>query len=68
MKNYKRFIVPVFVCAVLFIGAGAAFFYIKEQITLKPDQFIQEKANFLQLFENSSEIHRLWTEGEESRE
>jgi hypothetical protein len=68
MKNYKRFIVPVLVCAVLFAGAGIAFFYKGRTEASKPDQFVQEKASFMRLFQNSSEIHRLWTEGEESRE
>jgi hypothetical protein len=68
MKNYKRFIVPVLVCAVLFIGAGITFFYKNRLKTSKPDQFVQERASFMRLFQNSSEIQRVWTEGEESRE
>ena len=68
MKNYKRFIVPVLVCIVLFIGAGGVFFYKTRNIAITPDQFVQDKADFLRLFENSTEIHRLWIQGEESRE
>lgn len=68
MKNYKRFIVPVLVCAVLFTAVGLAFFYKSGFQTPKPDQFVQEKSAFLRLFQNSSEIHRIWIEGEESRE
>jgi hypothetical protein len=54
------------ICAVLLTGAilwqksGAK----KE----KPDQFIQEKESLNRLLQNSSEIHRIWTEGEDSRE
>ncbi|QDK40322.1 hypothetical protein DOM21_02400 [Bacteriovorax stolpii] len=34
----------------------------------KPDYFVQEKAGLNRLIQNSSEIHRMWIEGEESRE
>lgn len=67
MKNFKRFIVPVALCAVL-IGAGVAFFYKKGPKIQKPDQFVQEKEGLNRLIQNSSEIHRMWIEGEESRE
>jgi hypothetical protein len=70
MKEFKRYFVPVLslsICAVL--AAGGWFFYAKfPQNDLKPDQFVQDKAALERLLENSSEIHRLWTEGEDSRE
>lgn len=40
----------------------------KQRISLKPDQIIQDKAALSRLIQNSSEIHKLWLEGEESRE
>jgi hypothetical protein len=67
MKNYKRFIVKVVVCAVIF-GAGIAIFLMREAKNKKPDHFIQEKEALNRLIQNSSEIHKLWLEGEESRE
>ena len=67
MKNYKRFIVPVLVCAGILAATGA-FFYRKKTLVNNPDHFIQEKAALVRLIQNSSEIHRVWTEGEESRE
>ncbi|AUN99681.1 hypothetical protein C0V70_16515 [Bacteriovorax stolpii] len=67
MKNFKRFIVPVALCAVL-IGAGIAVFMKGVPKSDKPDYFVQEKAGLNRLIQNSSEIHRMWIEGEESRE
>lgn len=67
MKNYKRFIAPVLFCAVL-AGISIAVFYKNQKNEQNPDRFIQEKAAFLRLLENSSEIHKLWEAGEESRE
>ncbi len=67
MKNFKRFIVQVSVCAVI-LGAGGALFYKIQKESVNPEQFIQEKAALVRLIQNSSEIHRLWNEGEESRE
>ena len=67
MKNFKRFIVQVTVCAVI-LGAGASFFYKMQKESGNPEQFIQEKAGLTRLIQNSSEIQRLWNEGEESRE
>ncbi len=67
MKKFKRFIVQLALCAVL-IGAGIFFFYRKSPQNLKPDHFVQEKAALTRLIQNSSEIQRMWIEGEESRE
>ena len=67
MKKFKRFIAPVFVCAVLLMVFGA-FFYKFQTENANPEQFIQEKAGLLRLIQNSSEIHQLWNAGEESRE
>lgn len=67
MKNYKRFIVPVLVCAGIFALAGI-FFYREQKESNNPDRFVQEKAALSRLIQNSSEIHRIWIEGEESRE
>ena len=67
MKNYKRFIVQIAFCAVIF-GISGTVFYKMFRPSQNPDQFIQEKDSILRLIQNSSEIHRLWTEGEESRE
>lgn len=70
MKEFKRYIVPLLtmsLCAVLlFLGW---FFYQNNQIKgPKTDQFVQEKAALSRLLQNSSEIHRIWNEGEDSRE
>ncbi|MBC7714574.1 MAG: hypothetical protein H7177_14605 [Rhizobacter sp.] len=67
MKKFKRFIVPVFVVAAILVAGGALFYKIQKQND-NPEQFIQDKAAFLRLIQNSSEIHRLWNQGEESRE
>jgi hypothetical protein len=67
MKNFKRFIVPVFVVAVIFLAISAIFWKFRRTPT-NPEHFIQEKAGLQRLIQNSSEIHRLWNEGEESRE
>jgi hypothetical protein len=67
MKNFKRFIVPVLVCAAILAGLGIYFYKLRKGVS-NPDQFIQAKAGILRLIQNSSEIHRLWNEGEESRE
>jgi hypothetical protein len=67
MKNYKRFIVKVVVCAVL-IGAGFVIFQLKSTKTKKPDHFIQDKEGINRLIQNSSEIQKLWVQGEDARE
>ena len=67
MKIFKRFIVQVTVCAVI-LGAGAVFFYKMQKESINPEQFIREKEGLTRLIQNSSEIHKLWNEGEESKE
>ena len=67
MKNFKRFIVPLALCAVL-IGLGGLYFYKFRKISANSDRFIQDKQAYLRLIQNSSEIHKLWEAGEESRE
>ena len=67
MKNFKRFIVPLLVCAGIILVGGAVFYKFQKE-NANPEQFIQEKAALNRLIQNSSEIHRLWSEGEESRE
>lgn len=70
MKKFKRrplIILSLSICAVLIIALW--FFYQKTPgMDLKAERFVQEKAAFERLIQNSSEIHRLWTEGEDSRE
>lgn len=70
MKEFKSrpiIILSLSICAVLII---ALWFFIQKnpQNALKAEQFVQEKATLERLLQNSSEIHRLWTEGEDSRE
>ena len=64
MRHFKRFIAVGLFCDVV-IGAGYAIFRVmpddSTQMTLK-------KEGFLRLVKNSAEIHRVWIEGEESRE
>ena len=67
MKQFKRFIAPVLICAVILGGAGYYFFWMQKDLS-NPDRFVQDKSALLRLIKNSSEIHRLWNEGEESRE
>lgn len=67
MGKFKRFYVPMLLCAVLVAGASAYYTFFNQK-RKKPDHFIQDKAGLLRLLKNSSEIHRLWNEGEESRE
>ena len=55
------------VCAL--IGASYLYFYShNSSFSGKAEHFIQEKAALNRLIENSSEIRRIWKEGEESRE
>ena len=70
MKDFKRYIVSLLslsICAVLILGGW--FLYLKNE---KPngmtDHFVQDKAALERLLQNSSEIHRIWNEGEDSRE
>ena len=67
MKNYKRFIVPVLLCAVVLVTGGFYFYHNQEKLS-NPERFVQEKAAYLRLIQDSSEIHSLWEAGEESRE
>lgn len=70
MKDFKRSTVPLLtltICAVLLLG-GALFYKKWQKPVEKSDQFIQDKAALARLLENSSEIHRIWNEGEDSRE
>lgn len=69
MKDFKRYIVPlltVSVCAVLLVG-GWLLWQKKQLMNPKADQFVQEKEALLRLLKNSSEIHTLWNDGEDSR-
>lgn len=70
MKDFKRYIVlsiSVSICAVLLIGGW--FLWQKTELKgPKTDQFIQDKEALTRLLQNSSEIHRIWNEGEDSRE
>ncbi|MDO9183848.1 MAG: hypothetical protein Q7U04_15645 [Bacteriovorax sp.] len=69
MKEFKSYIVPLLtlsLCAVLLTGSW--FFYLKKDIpSAKSDQFIQDKEALGRLLQNSSEIQKMWTEGEDSR-
>ncbi len=70
MKEFKRsnaVLILLSLCAVLLLGVW--FFYLKNpQNESKSDQFVQDKLAMERLLENSSEIHRIWNEGEDSRE
>ena len=70
MKEFKRFNVSILImsiCAVLLLGRGFA--YLKKQNSAAmTEQFVREKEALQRLLENSSEIHRIWNEGEDSRE
>jgi hypothetical protein len=70
MKEFKRhhlIIISLSFCAVLII---ALWFLMQKNPgeNLKTDQFVQDKTALERLLQNSSEIQRLWTEGEDSRE
>ncbi|NOT78141.1 MAG: hypothetical protein HOP07_03960 [Bacteriovoracaceae bacterium] len=67
MKNYKRFILIMLFCAVAFV-ISFSFFMDFSPISGKSDQFVQDKQALKRLLHNSSEIHRIWKAGEESRE
>ena len=70
MMNFKRYLVPLFsvsLCAVFLIGGW--FLYPKlEFMSIKDEHFDQEKAALNRLLQNSSEIYRIWKEGEDSHE
>lgn len=70
MKEFKRYIVlslSVSICAVLLIGGW--FLWQKSEFNgAKADQFVQDKEALARLLQNSSEIHRIWNEGEDARE
>lgn len=70
MKDFKRYIllaITVFICAVL---VAVFWFFNQKSTNSQPmtDQFVQDKAALERLIQNSSEIHRIWNEGEDSRE
>jgi hypothetical protein len=70
MKEFKRRMLPILslsICAVLIMVAWSIF-KKNSQIDLLPDQFVQDKNALDRLLKNSSEIHRIWNEGEDSRE
>ncbi len=70
MKDFKRskaILITLFICAVL-MCAGWIIAQKWSISTLKPDQFVQDKEALSRLLENSSEIQRIWSEGEDSRE
>ena len=66
-KSLKLILLTVFICAVLVLS-----FWIFTShfslISTKSDQFIQDKEALNRLLQNSSEIHRVWLEGEDARE
>ncbi len=66
-KSSKALLFSLTICAVLAIGMW--FFYVQNpKIESKTDQFVQDKDALARLLENSSEIHRMWNEGEDSKE
>ena len=70
MKDFKRYIVPLLtlsICAVLLLGIWTLFLK-NPNFTGKTDQFVQDKQSLDRLLQNSSEIQRIWNEGEDSRE
>jgi hypothetical protein len=70
MKDFKRYIVPLLslsICAVLLVSGWIFYPKIKNPIA-KTDQFVQDREAINRLLQNSSEIHRIWNEGEDSRE
>ena len=67
MEKFKRFIVPLIICAVLLMVAVGLWSYF-EKNNSKPDYFAQQKAGLNRLLKNSSEIQRIWEEAEDSRE
>lgn len=64
MRYFKRFITVVLFCAV---GALAVFFYVRPNSD-QTGRFLQKKAGLQRLIKNAADLHRLWREGEESRE
>jgi hypothetical protein len=70
MKDFKRYILPLFtlsICAVLLLGGWFLYSKIQNPYS-KTEQFVQDKEAMNRLLQNSSEIHRIWNEGEDSRE
>ena len=70
MKDFKRFNVSLLslpICAVLLFGGWLAYQKIQNP-SAKADQFVQDREGLQRLLQNSSEIHRIWNEGEDSRE
>ena len=70
MKDFKRSIALLFtlsICAALTVG-GWIFYSKSGFFNLTSDQFVQDKAALNRLLQNSSEIHRIWSEGEDARE
>lgn len=65
MKNFKRLIFFVLVCAAIFASST---YLKKENEKDNSEYFVQNKKALLRLIKNSSEIRRLWLEGEDSRE
>lgn len=70
MKEFKRsfvLIISLSICAVLLM-VGAIYYLYGENHAVLADRFVQDKEALSRLMQNSSEIHRLWIEGEDSRE
>lgn len=70
MKNFKRrfaIFLRLSICAALLIG-GYFLYQNRTSFSTNPERFIQEREGMERLLLNSAEIHRIWEEGEESRE
>ncbi len=70
MKNFKRFFLSIFILSL----CAVSFFFLWKNLKIqwidkpKTEQFIQERQGLERLLKNSSEIHRIWQDGEDSRE
>ena len=62
MKNFKSIFIIVILCLISLV------FLLKTEKTNKTEQFVRRKDALLRLIKNSTEIHRIWLEGEDSRE
>lgn len=70
MGEFKRNLKPLIILSICAVFIGGIWFF-RDKMTIffhYPDRNVQEQTGLDKLLAKSSEIHRLWIEGEESRE
>jgi hypothetical protein len=66
-KSLKRLQLTLPICAV-FLSIGGVFLFKNKDYFEKSEHFVQDKEAFERLIDNSSQIQKLWIDGEDSKE